>query len=102
MSDTPEFPITGMKIKPDCGNMPQVFAYGAFLGLCHYLLTQPEALEQFRIDTGHDFNHLQGRSPLDKMIDQATGRDAELFAAWGDWVAVNAWGVEGQEELADD
>jgi len=67
---------------------------GMWISLCQYLLTEPKAREAFEKETGHNFNHLKPNSPLDAMIDQCTGRNAAVMAAWCDWVTVNHWGIE--------
>ena len=67
---------------------------GAWGSLCAYLIEKPEIRESFRKETGKDLNSIVGRSPIEAMVDQATGYNAEIMAAWCDWVTVNFWGVE--------
>lgn len=67
----------------------------AWVGLCEYLISQPEARAAFKADTGKNLDSLVNRSPLDAMIDNATGYQSEIMAAWCDWVTVNHWGRRG-------
>jgi hypothetical protein len=54
-----------------------------------YCLQQPALVAEFDRLSG---THLsQPRSPLDAMIDEATGRDAEALARFAAFVAVCIW-----------
>ena len=39
------------------------------------------------------------RSPMDKMIDDATGRTQQSIAAFADYVAEKVWGLEEASEV---
>lgn len=67
----------------------------AFLAFCVWLIGKPETKTQFKNDTGYDLETLMGLTPLDKLINDATGKTADVIGAYFDWVAVNHWGLEG-------
>lgn len=69
----------------------------AWIGLLSHTLQQPEAMEQFRQETGHDIFSVLNARGLEAAVDKATGYDLTVIGAFGDWVTVNLWGVEGQE-----
>jgi len=48
----------------------------------------------FKEDTGIDIAVLVNRSPIEKMIDEATGLDKEIVVKWCDWVTKNIWGEQ--------
>lgn len=62
----------------------------AFKGCVSFALNQPEIVQRFIDETGFK----PARTPLEKMIDEAAGRPAAVFAQFCDWVAVNIWGEE--------
>ena len=47
---------------------------------------EPGFVEMFDRLTGHNLSEIGKRAPLDAMIDEATGRDAEAFEAFIDFV----------------
>lgn len=96
MTDHEEFdmamkvPIEGMKALP----YGWPLMAGAYMGLLQFLITQPEAREAFKADTGMDVTRALGFgvSPLDRMVDKATGHDKAVVAAFADWVTETQWG----------
>ena len=50
----------------------------------------PGAREAFVHDTGYTWT--PGRSPLERMVDEATGRDRAIVEAFVRWVNVQVWG----------
>ncbi len=50
----------------------------------------PWALEAFAHDTGCTWT--PGRSPLERMVDEATGHDQAAVEAFVRWVNVQVWG----------
>jgi|SRR5882762_5112823 len=52
-------------------------------------VTEPEILAAFRADTGSTFTH--GGTPIDRMIDQATGKDREFVEQYVSWFNENVW-----------
>lgn len=72
---------------------------GAFIGAAEYLGKQEGIFEDFQKDTGHDMSFLLNRTGLDKIIDQATGIEKELFGAYLDWIVINHWGEEGDPRV---
>lgn len=86
-------PVEGMKKIP----MGMRYFGGAdFLACALNVAGFHEACERFKKETGHDLNSLVKRTPLDRMIDSATGRDRAIFCAFLDWVVVNIWCEEGK------
>lgn len=71
----------------------------AFLGLVDYLSRQPDAVEAFKRDTGIA---VSAETPLDQMIDQATGRDRDIAVSFINWVQENHWGEDIPPDLALD
>jgi hypothetical protein len=61
----------------------------AWLGLLHYALGQPEMVAQFRQDTGHQWH--PGSTPLDRLVDEATGAERAFLEAFAAWVNATLW-----------
>ena len=62
----------------------------AWLGCISWALSEPGVMEQFRKDTGITWR--PSRSPLEQMIDEATGADRHFLEAFIKWVNVEVWG----------
>lgn len=62
----------------------------AWLGCIRYALGNPEIVAAFRHATGNKWE--PGKTPLDRMIDEATGADRAWVEAFVRWVNVNVWG----------
>jgi hypothetical protein len=58
----------------------------AFFGFVHYMAYQPEAIERFQAETGTKY--VPARTPLDAMIDKATGIQREAARQFIQWCAV--------------
>jgi hypothetical protein len=82
------FPIEGMKTEPY--GLPLMSE--AWFACVLWAAGKPENLKQFKEETGHDLNDVLKSRGLNKMIDQATGYDRTVIAAWADWVTKNFWG----------
>lgn len=95
MNPAQQLPIKGMTKVP-AGLA--ILGGGDFVACLFWALGVPEVQARFKADTGLDVTALVGRSGLDKMIDQATGFEAQTVTAFADWVVVNVWGEEGQPE----
>lgn len=78
-----------MKVRP----WGEDFMVGGFLSLVEYNFNS-DSMESFEKDTGHNLNSIASARGLNAMIDEATGRKAEVIAAFGDWVAQTQWGIE--------
>jgi hypothetical protein len=64
----------------------------AWAGFVQYAITDERVVEQFERETGVKFS--VATTPIDRMIDEATGRvetDIEKFVLW---VTERYWGVE--------
>lgn len=85
-------PIKGMKEQPALIYEPIMI--GAFVGCVRWALGDDKIRKSFEKETGLTFSFLHNRNPIDAMIDKASGREAEIFAKFADWVVVNIWGRE--------
>lgn len=68
----------------------------AWLGCITFAIRQPGALDQFRADTG--FNWEPGKTGIDRMIDEATGREQDFVREFVLWVNRNVWGPVGASD----
>jgi hypothetical protein len=67
-------------------------------GACvQWAYSEPEIRARFEADTGHSFPN--PKTPLEHMIDKATGRNEVVYTAFIEWVIKNLWGEQGT--LAD-
>ena len=62
----------------------------AWLSCLDWALGHPEAIAAFRQDTGILWS--PGTTPLDRLIDEATGADWGFVEAFVRWANVNIWG----------
>lgn len=69
---------------------------GSYLGLVYFLCGKEEARNAFKEATGMDIMRALGigTSPIEKMVDHATGYDATVVASFADWVTEYHWGIE--------
>ncbi len=85
-----------MKVLPLYHDDPLLM--GAFMSCAVATCQQPGAVESFMEETGIALDFLtKPRSAVEAMIDESCGRDGQAMAAWCDWVAMNVWGVDGDE-----
>ena len=56
----------------------------------------------FKDDTGHDLTQFVRGTPLDRLIDQSSGREREVLAGFMDWIAETQWGIEGQDAAEEE
>jgi hypothetical protein len=90
---TPKPPIEGMKVIP----------YGfplmteAWAGFVSYAANNPEITAEFERDTGLKISSLISSSPIDMIINEATGFNRDLCNQFLDYVTENFWGVYGDE-----
>lgn len=82
-----------LKLQP----MGMPYMLPAWLGCVHWAIGDDSIRKLFKEDTGYDVTSLVGRSPIEEMVDQATGRDREVLIRFCDWVTENIWGIEGVE-----
>ncbi len=68
---------------------------GAWLGCIHWAIQEPEIVDAFRKDTG--LNWRPARTPLERMIDEATGMDRKFIMEFIRWANVNVWGGLSEE-----
>lgn len=72
--------------------------YPAFMGCVSWALGNDEVMARFRADTGKTWT--PGRTPIERMIDHATGVDLDFFQSFSDWVEANIFGTP--DDLAGD
>lgn len=65
-----------------------------FFGLVSYLITEDWAIDQFEADTG--IKYVSPKNGIEAMVDEATGNNKRIAAAFCDWVAETQWGEEGK------
>lgn len=87
-------PLPGMTVTPEFYGTQEweILLGGFWCSLCNHLIGQPEARKAFKEDTGLNIEGLIPRSPIDALIDGATGHRETVLAAWCDWVTRNHWG----------
>lgn len=83
------FPVPGMTKRPY--GLPLMLE--AWQGCVSFAAHEPEIIARFVEETGWK----APGSPIERMIDEATGRPAAVFAQFCDWVTVNVWGEEGSD-----
>lgn len=70
----------------------------AFVSFLHFSLSNKEARDAFKTERGIDVEFLIAKSgPMDRAIDEATGRTRVALIAFADWLAANHWGEEDEE-----
>ena len=62
----------------------------AWIGCMQFAITTDYILGQYRIDTGDVWK--PAKTPIDEMIDHATGREEAFVMAFVAWANVNIWG----------
>ena len=55
-----------------------------------FAINQPEIVAQFREESGN--NYSVGRTPIERMIDDATGRTQQFIVEFVKWANINVWG----------
>lgn len=89
-------PVEGMAVTPYGWGDP--ILSGAFMGCVNFATRQQQLVDQFEQESGLKLSRLVAASPIEKMVDDATGFSRELVAKWFDWVALNVWGDGSEPE----
>lgn len=88
--DEPESPLADlMPVHP--------LMASAWIGSVRYALTRADVLAAFRKETGNQWR--PGRSPMDAMIDQATGAELDFIRAFAKWHNETIWGEENGKPM---
>ncbi len=66
----------------------------AWVSCLSFSIRDEAIFAQFRADTGEQWQ--LGRTPLDRMIDKAAGRDRAALLAFIRWFNKNVWGEAGK------
>lgn len=71
----------------------------AFLGCVRWALGEPSVVERFREATGNVWT--PGNTPIDRLVDNATGADREFMQSFVAWVAADIFGTPADLEEVD-
>lgn len=66
------------------------YMLGAWLGAIHWGIGDADCVAAFRSDTG--LNWVPANSPIERMIDEATGADGQFILAFVRWFNKTVWG----------
>lgn len=66
------------------------YAHGAWASALFAASREPKILKAFQDETGMVLS--AAKTPIDMMIDEATGRNEKIAHAFGDWFNRNVWG----------
>ena len=95
-----------MSEKPPLGMTKMPYGWpvmkDAFLGCAQWAIGSKDIWLRYKEDTGKDLADLANlipRSPIEAMIDKATGHTDNEIVAFLDWVAVELWGEEEDEPI---
>lgn len=66
----------------------------AWFGCVVHAISEDEALERFRSDTGIDLKSFARRGVLIQAVDEATGYERFVMLKFLDWVTEHVWGEE--------
>ena len=86
-------PIDGMTLMP-FGVANDPIMGGAFIACAMAAIREDSCMDAFKDETGHDMESLLHQTPINRMIDQATGREKIVIGAFFDWIAETVWGLE--------
>lgn len=68
---------------------------GTWLGCLHWAIGSEEIVERFRAETGIRWTPAQ--TPIERMVDEATGADARFIEEFVRWMNRTIWGeVDGR------
>jgi hypothetical protein len=68
----------------------------AFFSFVSYAIGEKGFQVEFKKASGHDLNSLIPKNGLEAMIDKATGRTKQILKEFVDWLIVNYWGENEQ------
>lgn len=63
----------------------------AFNDFARYAIAQPIMIGQFKDATGHDLGLLANSSPIERMIDAATGYKDAMMSEFLQWLRLSYW-----------
>lgn len=63
-----------------------------WLGCLEWAMSRTDFLEAFHEDTGNQWKRTPAKSPLERMIDEATGANLAYLRAFIQWHNENLWG----------
>ena len=68
-----------------------------WVSFIQWALSDAGVVDGFRQDTG--FRWAPGRTPIERMIDEATGAEWRFLEAFVPWANANLWGEVGEVEV---
>ena len=74
----------------------------AWIGCVLWASGQKEFRKSFQEKTGFELECLLDRSPIDQLIDKATGHERAAIAGFFDFVTKEIWGEETDERAIED
>lgn len=84
---------------------PDPLTEAAWFGFIRWAIGRPEIRARFQTETGLSLDSLDGRSPIEAMVDKATGYRDDVIGHFVEWATREIWGLESaplayQQELA--
>lgn len=68
----------------------EAYLLPAWLGCLRWAMGEEKIMAQFEKDTGEKW--IPGRSPIERMVDDACGVQKEFFEKFAKWMNENIWG----------
>lgn len=85
-----------MSDSPDVIDEREMFRQIAWRDFLVFAIQEPGVIKQYEQATGKKFN--LARTPLDVMIDKATGYEDSMVADFVRWVTINHYGIDEAPE----
>ena len=79
-----------MSLRPS--EMPSVLDV-AWVGFVSFMLREPDQVKRYRYETGDKWT--PGTTAIDRMVDEATGRDIQFIKDFVAWVNPMFWCNDG-------
>lgn len=74
----------------------EVFRQIAWRDFLIFAIGEPKIVEQYETATGKKLD--LAKTPMDRMIDKATGREDAMVADFVEWVTINHYGIDEAPE----
>ncbi len=84
---------------------PDPLTEAAWFGFIRWAIGHPEIRARFQTETGLSLDSLDRRSPIEAMVDKATGYRDDAIGRFVEWATREIWGLEDaplayQQEIA--
>lgn len=90
-SETAPKPVPEFSIRALVPSDTPEYMLSAWASCMTWAIAHAEIMAAFRADTGNQWQ--PGRTPLDKMIDNATGAHQKFITDFVNWANINVWGT---------